>query len=219
MLEDLGIRFEGQAASWLAQRAAEAADGLIDALIMGACLVWQSRGFQRFSDNEICCTVPFFDCCECVVESEPETFSILRIVYDAVQPDRAMLAGLADPKRAARPDLSAVFGPVTIRIEAKKLALGDGLPRKYVREGMKRFISGKYTSSPGRSGFMLGYVVHDETKAIITKINEVIVAEDDLSEADELKSMTEPIPILCRCESNHSNGVRLIHSAIDVRKT
>jgi hypothetical protein len=143
---------------------------------------------------------------------------VLRVLYDAAQPTRDMRAGLTHPKRAGRPDLSVVFGPVTIRIEAKRLALGEGLPRAYVRKGMRRFIDRKYESTPRQPGFMLGWVVRDETPSIIGSINKVVVAQKDLTEADELKSPTDPLPVLCRCESKHADGLRLVHCLIDLNR-
>jgi hypothetical protein len=204
VLENLAVRFQGHAANWLAQRASERVETMLENLLREATLLWQDQDFPRVSDEEICCTVPFFGCCEEVVATRPERFPVLRVVYDAAQPSAAMLAGVVDPARSPRPDLSVVCGPVTIRIEAKRLGLGGGLPAKYVRQGMKRFLDGRYSSSVGKPGVMLGYVVKDDLETIIKAVNKAIVAEPELTTADRLVNHTIPVSIVRRCESNHT---------------
>jgi hypothetical protein len=96
--------------------------------------------------------------------------------------------------------------------------LGGGLPTKYVRQGMKRFLDGRYSSSGGRPGVMLGYVVQGDLEVIIRTINKAIVNESALTTADLLVNHSIPIPIVLRSESNHTGKVRLIHWAIDLRQ-
>ena len=217
MLSGLVTRYEkSKAANWLTKRARADADSMMEALFAEAVALWEARHFVRVSDEEICCTVPFFDCCDKILESSPR-YSRMRILYNAAQPTREMREGLVHPKSAPIPDLSVVFGLITFTIEAKRLALGESLPSKYVREGMRRFIDRKYESSPGRAGFMVGYVVRDAVSDIIDSINDAIVAEPDLSSSDQLESITHPLPRLCRCESTHKSDLTLVHSLVDVK--
>src|SRR5258706_6744794 len=102
------FRYAGRSSDWLSKRAAGAVDSKVETLLLMAFELWQSRGFQRFSDDEICCTAPLFGCCEEVLGDESETFSIMRIVYDGAQLTRDMVAGLAHPKKAPRQDWSIV---------------------------------------------------------------------------------------------------------------
>jgi hypothetical protein len=211
------FRHSGRSSDWLAKRAAGAVDNKVESMLLMAFELWQTRGFARVSDEEICCTAPLFGCCEEVLGNQPDTFGIMRVVYDGAQLSRDMVAGVAHPKTAPRPDVSVIFGrAITIRIEAKRLALRESLPSKYVRKGMRRFLDGRYSSSSGRPGIMLGYVVADAVPDIVVAINRAIVNEPDLNEADELKSPSYLTPHLCRYESNHADGLRLVHCELDL---
>jgi hypothetical protein len=218
VLESLVVRFQGHANNWLAQRAAAQAVATLDNLLVEASSLWQIQNFRRYSDDEVCCTVCFFDCCEAAIASNPNLFSPLRVVYDGAQPTRAMRAGSAHPASAPRPDLTVLFGQqVTIRVEAKRLALSSGLPGKYVRQGMRRFLDGRYSSTAGKPGIMLGFVTIDAPDNVIDAINKAIRSEPDLTDSDCLMDATAPIPAMRRCESHHSDGLMLLHCAIDLR--
>jgi hypothetical protein len=217
MLSNLVTRYEGKAANWLQRRASASADSTVEALFVETVALWEARKFLRVSDEETCCTVPFFDCCDQILELNQDKYPRIRILYNGAHPTREMRAGLVHPKTAPIPDLTLVFGLMTFTIEAKRLALGEGLPRKYVREGMRRFIDKKYKSSPGRAGFMFGFVVRDNVHDIIGSINAAIIAEKDLNAADQLDSITDPLSKFCRCESKHADGLRLVHGLVDVK--
>jgi hypothetical protein len=218
MLSDLASLDPHQAdkvAAWAAERAAEALEMLADDLFCKAFILWRAKSLVRASDEEPSCAVVFYGCCLEVISSQE---TILRIVSESDQPTRRMLAGIDSPSSAARPDMSILYGPrYTIRIEAKRLMRGEGLPRLYVQEGMRRFIDGKYSSTPGKPGYMLGFVVRDETADIVSAINRVILRESDLEASDQLTDVTIPSPKFSRWASTHANDLRLIHNLLDVR--
>jgi hypothetical protein len=202
-------------ASWPAKRAAVALEVLVDELLEKAFSLWLSRSLIRHSDEEPCCAVVFYGCCLDVLSTQD---TLMQIVYEAEQPSREMLAGTKHPKSAARPDMTIIYtSKFAIKIEAKRLLLGETLPRKYVREGMRRFIDGKYSSSHGYAGYMIGFVVRDETTDVLSAINQAILDESDLGASDQLEAINIPHQRLVRCESTHVNDLRLIHSFMDVR--
>jgi hypothetical protein len=203
-----------KAARWLVVMAESGLEKMIDDLFREAFLIWTQRSFERCSDDEICCTVIFFDCCENVLDSWE---SVMRIVYEGAQPTREMRMGRAHPNSVGKPDLTLLFGPFTIRIEAKRLKLGQGLPREYVQEGMRRFIDRKYSSSQGRPGYMLGYIILDEISEIVGAINARIESENDLSESDILGPLEEPYPRFKIYSSKHAPDLRIIHNMFDLR--
>jgi hypothetical protein len=217
VLENLFVRVEGHVSSWLAERAGGRAEAMLNALLVEATILWQSQGFRRYSDDEVCCTVCFFDCCEEVVALKPSEFPVVRVVYGGAQPSQAMRMGAEHPKTVPYPDISILIGPVTIRIEAKRLALAGSLALKYVREGMRRFLDGRYSSTTGRPGVMLGYVGTDDPQAVIAAVNAKIVAEVDLAASDCLIDITSPISALSVSETVHSKSVRLLHLVFDLR--
>lgn len=217
MLEQFIARVEGHADSWLAQRVSRRAEKTLRGLIVSATTMWHEEGFKRKTDEEICCTVCLFDCCERVVESDQAEYERFRIIYGAAQPSAGMRAGVVHPKRAPIPDISILIGPVTIRVEAKRISLNKGLTGKYVREGMRRFMDGRYSSTPGKPGIVLGYVQKDDPEAVIASINVKIAAETDLDASDYLQNIAKATAILWSAESVHLGGLRLWHFAVDLR--
>jgi hypothetical protein len=213
-LASLSPRDALKRAAWMAERAADALEELVDELLGDAFELWLAQSLVRVSDEEPCCAVVFYGCCRRVLESQE---TILRILPEADQPTRQMLAGIEHPKNSARPDMTVLLGRYTIRIEAKRLMPGQGLPKKYVQEGMRRFIDGKYSSTSGKAGYMLGFVVSGETAAVVSAINQAIIAEADLGLNDHLAAVTVPRPRFTRYESTHVNKLRLVHNFLDVR--
>lgn len=207
-------RAADKAAGWLVKSAVDGLEGMVDDLFGEAFAGWVERSLERFSDDEICCTVVFFDCCERVLDGWE---SIMHVSYGDAQPTREMRAGRAHPKKAVIPDLSLHFGRITIRIEAKRLALGQELPKKYVQEGMRRFIDGKYSSTHGKPGYMLGYIVRDETDEIIASVNRAVAAENDLAVRHELIFASNPQPRFACYVSTHATNLRIIHNLFDLR--
>jgi hypothetical protein len=84
---------------------------------------------------------------------------------------------------------------------------------------MRRFIDGKYSSTSGKPGYMLGFVVRGDTDKVVMAINNAIQAEPDLGTSDQLGSVTVPHHRFTRFESTHVDEIRLIHNLLDVRLT
>jgi hypothetical protein len=82
---------------------------------------------------------------------------------------------------------------------------------------MRRFIDGKYSSTSGKPGYMLGFVVGSDTDKVVLAINKAIQAEYDLGISDQLGTVTIPQPRFKRLESTHVNEIRLIHNFLDVQ--
>lgn len=220
MLSDLAsqeFREADKRAAWLIERAVAGLEAMVDQLFRDAFILWMTRSLVRDSDEEPSCMVVFYGCCLEVLSAQE---TALRIVYESAQPTRQMLAGLEHPKKAPRPDMSILYGSrYTIRVEAKRLMCGDSLPKQYVQEGMRRFIEEKYSSSQGKAGYLLGFVVRDETTDVVNAINHAILRESDFTAGDQLTAVTVPLQRFCRCESNHhSSELRLIHNFFDVRR-
>jgi|ERR1017187_772661 hypothetical protein len=206
-------------AEWTVKRAAEAIEELVDDLFREAFAIWVAGSLFRKTDEESCCAVVFYGCCLRVLDSMADD-TPLCLQWESGQPTREMLAGREHPKTFAKPDMVLTCGHrCIIRIEAKRLMSGQGLPKKYVKEGMRRFIDGKYSSTSGKPGYMLGFVVRGEMEKVVLAINKAIMTEPDLGTSDQLGTATVPQPRFTRFESMHVDELRLIHNLLDVRLT
>jgi len=66
-----------------------------------------------------------------------------------------------------------------IAIECKRISSADNtLARKYVREGINRFVTGKYSGGHALGG-MVGYVVCGNRTACITRIQQQLAKESE----------------------------------------
>lgn len=63
---------------------------------------------------------------------------------EAALPTKGMLDGTESVANMRRPDLRLSVGPASRLVECKRLAAGSVLQRKYVVEGLRRFVSGGY---------------------------------------------------------------------------
>jgi len=216
---NLGSRIVNKPAGWTVKRATEAIEELIDHLFREAFAIWVAESLFRKTDEEPCCAVVFYGCCLRVLDSMAED-APLCVHWEAGRPTREMLAGNEHPKTFVKPDMTVTCGHrCTIKIEAKRLMTGKGLPKKYVQEGMRRFIDGKYSSTAGKPGYMLGFVVRGDTDKVAIAINKAIEAESDLGANDQLGALTVPCDRFTRFESAHVGEIRLIHNFLDIRLT
>jgi hypothetical protein len=109
----------------------------------------------------------------------------VHVAYDAPQPDISHLSGSKSPQTSKRPDITLTFGSsFAMHIEAKKIDATATLSRKYVQEGMRRYIDGMYQHNP--FGVMLGYCKSGTIATTLVAINDRVAEEPDLGADDEL---------------------------------
>ncbi|MBL7260750.1 hypothetical protein [Paractinoplanes lichenicola] len=187
----------------------------IRSLLIESIRLWQQEQFHRFNDHETSSTVRLYYWAVQVVRSSPE-LSFFRVQYDGPQPTAAMLAGSEDPARAPRPDINVSLGQdIVVHVEAKRLKSGDGLPKKYVTQGMRRFVDGRYDTRPCNLGGMLGYIMDGDSAKAIAQINQTISDEADFGPNAALRAQGSPLPFIGEYVSDHGS-FSLIHLAIDV---
>lgn len=104
-----------------------------------------------------------------------------------------------------------------MHIEAKRLHVSDGLPKKYVEQGMRRFIDGRYPTAGHNIGAMLAYLLKDSTEDVIGAVNGVINLESTLGPPHVLSDPTQPAPRLTIHVSIHAGNLRLFHHILDMR--
>lgn len=216
MLGEIMPRFEGRASHWLARRAAANAESLISDLICGAVALWHRESFSRFKDDELSCTIRLYAFCRQVVSSDRDKYSQVNVFYEAAQPSNDMLAGLANPLRTPRPDLTLRIGVTQIRLEAKLLGKDRRLARLYVTQGMARFLDGRY-GQQGVPGVMIAYLLNGDPLAAVDWINSSLVVSLGRESAESLVPHKSDHTRVFVHQSRHAIGIRLIHKMIDLR--
>lgn len=161
-------------------------DDLVHTLISEAVKSWRASGWHRWNDQEINCAVQLYRWCQRVQEDD-EALDLLTIDHEWVQLTPEILEGRATANRALRPDFRVRIGRTAARlVECKRLRTGGAWSRKYVHEGMWRFISGAYASADGR-GLMVGFVQSGDVAALLASINRVVLNHADLDADDCLR--------------------------------
>ena len=133
---------------------------------------WSISGWSRYSDLENDCTsrLVYF-----ALEARREVPSLIlcEVHFDSPLLTNRMLEGKAPTVLATRPDLRVHVGDAGISIECKRLGTDSSQPRKYVSEGINRFVTGDY-AVPNSFGIMVGYVQQGNPHRLLGAINSVI---------------------------------------------
>lgn len=215
MLESLRINLGGRVATRLQSSVAARASSLLEELLVEAVRLWEAEEFRRYDEGEISCTIRLFDCCDRVVSSAKK-WALVHVQYDGAQPTRATRRGDESPKFSPRPDMNVRFGQVLVDIEAKRLEADGNLPGRYVREGMRRFITGRYPSHSTVGGVMLAYVQHDPPRVGVAAVNRVIEADPDMADSEVLSNSRKLSSRFLIHDSYHAS-IRIVHHVIDLR--
>ena len=105
---------------------------------------WRIGGFERYGDHEDHYTVRLV---ACMKEVRRERNMAMMPRYQQVEPSDAMLIGCEDPTHSRRIDMviswSLFNDDAYLSVECKRLA-PDDLARRYVVEGIDRFVQGHY---------------------------------------------------------------------------
>lgn len=191
----------------------------MDRLLDEAAALWSNDAWDRFDNDETNCTIKLYAWAEQCLKRIPE-LRILSLQIESVQPTPAMLAGEESAKAMTRPDIRVRIGQEgDLIVECKRLSSSQSHPRKYVREGMMRFIQGEY--GRGRTfGAMVGYILADKPDDVFTAINKQVEKHPDLTAADRLNPVPPSTNIPHRYSSTHKRTdqgpIRLTHYHFDL---
>jgi hypothetical protein len=217
VLEQFSPSVRGQLAVELQRYFAEQAIDLLKELLIEAAVLWRTESYSRYGDDELSCTVRMFDCADRVLRANEYRWPLVRVQYDGTQPTRDMRAGLADPKKAPRPDINVFVGSELINVEAKVLKDTSPYPRNYVARGMRRFVTGYYGVGQSGVGAMLAYVVSGAMVNIAPKVNKVIEGEADFGASATMLEVDRPSAGILIFSSDHGK-VSLHHQVIEISK-
>ena len=151
---------------------------------------WREEGFTRNGDCEGDFSVRLYDF---MLNIQCERNIPISIHYEHHLLTDAMLAGHADSAHACRIDIAVYSWGASTRlphlsIECKRLGVKQ-LPRRYVVEGIVKFVDGRY-GEKARYGVMLGYVLEGASDEIVGKIN--VHVESRLNSRHSL-TRTDPV--------------------------
>lgn len=217
MLSDVRPQVEwGDDAERIVALATTNAARLIRKLLVESITSWAANGYDRYNDHEISFTVRLFSWMEKVKAANRAEMVLMHLQYDGPVPTREMLLGLADAAKTPRPDMTVKCGDASIHIEAKRVMPTRGYPAQYVKNGMMRFIDGRYISDGVDLAYMVGYIVQGLTADCYEAINNRIRAHPMLGPA-EVTKQREVVDDVTVYVSEHKTIGEMTHYAIDVR--
>ena len=182
-------RFRGTVAVALQDRVARDIDHLIYLLLEASIILWEQVNWDTFDNDEDNCTVQLYRWCN-IARRQDARLTLLIPRFQWIDLTPAMLDGSESVKSAKRPDLRIEIGEVGRSFECKRLAPTGSWPRKYVYDGLARFVLGKY----GRDepvGYMVGYVQSGTFNQCLSAINRQISSHPEMGDSDHLKLLQE----------------------------
>lgn len=163
--------FHGSAES-LAHEVSPLMERRIHQLIVAGFRRWATEGFVRFNNKEESLSVMMLAHMNAV---RREWELGVRVCREQLEDTDAILAGTGNPAKARRIDLKVFVGgsfdsETFLGIECKRVDLSADLCREYVRQGMMRFVDGRYATKT-RVAAMIGYVIDGSPEDSMTKVN------------------------------------------------
>jgi hypothetical protein len=207
------------AAARLQDSVARELDDVLRELLDSATLMWSLAAWCAYDHREVHCTVQLYRWCGELIRSD-RRFTLLNVQLEWLNLTPEMLAGTESIEFVKRPDLRVYIGSVGRSIECKRLASKGDLARRYVHDGMARFVADGY----GRGepiGYMVGYIQSGAPGTIIARVNTNVRRHPDMGEAHQLGAGTATA-VACWHESRHvraSDTIRLRHLLIDMTTT
>ena len=158
---------------------------------------WSATGWSRYSDLEDDCTARLVYFAR-EARREIPSLILCEIHFDSPLLSSRMLDGEVSTVLATRPDLRILVGKIGISIECKRLGTHPSQPRKYVNEGISRFVTGDY-AGPSGFGIMVGYVQQGNRTSHLHAINATIDSHSAMGPTHRLSHLNGSQ----RCRSSH----------------
>lgn len=181
-------RARGLVAASLQNRVAADLDAHVREVLDAAVMLWAQANWHSYDQNEDNCTVQLYRWCGEVMRGD-RRYALLTLQFQWIRLTPEMLEGFADATTAMRPDLHFHVGSAGRALECKRLALTGQWARKYVREGLARFVVGGYGDGED-VGFMVGYCQDGELDAVIERVNEQVLLDTRLDATQVLETVT-----------------------------
>lgn len=187
-------------------------------LLADAADEWVSDGCVRFSDDEVACTAAVAGRLKHNLQRRRATGLQLLAFLETGGWTEAHLDGSANPATVPRPDLALFLGvhhDVQMTIECKRLLQPSATARGYVRDGLCRFLDGRYPTDSGRAT-MIGFLLDRDVARAKEQINRVIVHVLDEQQVLQLAPSIGRLDTVCLSQ-HPEQKVEATHLLLDMR--
>ncbi len=211
-------RVVGVAARTLQDRVAQHLDRHTEELLIAAAGMWQHGGWPRFDDDEANCTVQMYGYSRACIRNNPR-FTLISVHLEWIDVTPEILQGKQSAKTAKRPDMRIEAGTAGRTIECKRIAATGSWPRRYVHDGLARFVTGSYGHDE-TTGFMIGYVTDGRLPRLphlshlVSRINHYIRRHSNMGSGQQITATHHSPPTLVGV-SRHSRSSQPNLSPID----
>jgi hypothetical protein len=218
VLEALRPQVSGELAESIVAEVSAHAERTVKEWLVASIEAWAAEDFDRYDDQETSCTTRIYHWCEELKRDRGGYYSLYHVAYDGPVLTPDIRLGIRSPKYARKPDITISVGTVNLHIEAKVLRPRPprGLPLAYVKNGMKRFISGYYPTSE-RPAMMIGYVMEGAVGTSLDAVNDIIIADEHLGPEHIIKLVERLGRMTELYESAHVTCA-IAHFAVDLNK-
>lgn len=212
-------RRRGKAAFRLQQRLAGNLDSRAEALLIAAVARWRQDHWRRFGKTtgnwtEDDCTVQVYRWSRECIRHDGQ-FALMTVQLERMEVTPAILHGHQSVRTASRPDLRIEVGAEGRSVECKRIALGSRWPRKYVHDGVARFVTGNYGHAES-SGFMIGYASEDPLPDLVDSINGYITTHPDMGPQQTVRERHHSPPLLLGDSRHARSGSQSVSSEIGI---
>lgn len=188
-------------------------------LLASAAVEWLQAGCPRFNDHEASCTAGLVG----RLLNKIDEGKVLRLQpmvtleTGAWTPEH--FAGKLDPTRVPRPDVVIWLGlqhEARMNVECKRLLSGSATPRDYVKDGLCRFLNGRYPVDEG-VGAMIGFLLDRAPPVACEQINRAVntfVGRDEPLKKDEPLATLDSV--YRSAHSRDAGDIELVHLLLDM---
>ena len=181
---------------------------------------WVQSGCPRYDDREASCTVAVVGCLRRTIDERKSTSLQPLVALETGGWTDEHFSGHADPATVPRPDVALMLGlqhDVQMTIECKRLLARSATPRDYVKEGLCRFLTGRYPVDDG-AGTMVGFLLDRDPPTAASEITSAVL--DVIGRDEPLNKHTRLASLDAAYRSVHASAdgdVRVIHLLIDIQ--
>jgi hypothetical protein len=189
-------------------------------LLATAAQEWIDGGCVRYDDHEDSCTAGLAGRLLRLLEEGRRTALQLLAILENGGWTGEHFEGRANPATVPRPDVVLYLGvhhDVKMTVECKRLLRGSATARDYVKHGLCRFLTGRYSSDNGQAT-MIGFLLDQHAETARDDINEEIVqlldAHQQLEGAEPLAGLTT---VYRSTHPRASTGIYAVHLLLDIQ--
>ena len=213
-------RVVGVAARTLQDRVAQHLDRHTEELLIAAAGMWQHDRWPRFDDDEANCTVQMYGYSRACIRNNPR-FTLISVHLEWIDVTPEILQGKQSAKTAKRPDMRIEAGTAGRTIECKRIAATGSWPRRYVHDGLARFVTGSYGHDE-TTGFMIGYVTDGRLPRLphlshlVSRINHYIRGHSNMGSGQQITATHYSPPTLVGVSRHSRSNSQPRLSQIDI---